>query len=152
MALEKTEAPYSRTGISADNPFSGKRVLIVDDSPLQRRKLRDLYESMGFTCIGEAGNGVEALNLIAKTRPHLISLDILMPEMNGVETLGYLRAKHYNGFIVFVTALGGADVVGEARSRGGHQADFIFSKSDTRDVFMETLFALFSRAEQHQTA
>lgn len=125
------------------SPLQGKRVLVVDDNTNQRKRLRELYESMGFLCVGEAGNGLECLDLADKLHPDLISLDILMPLMHGVETLGYLREAGTTSAIVFVSALGNLEVLAELKNKG-HQPEAVFSKKDTRDMFVQVLTQIFS--------
>ncbi len=80
------------------------RTLIVDDEPLARDGLRMLLEpSPGFTVIGEAGAGAEAIELIRKEQPDLVLLDIQMPGMNGFDVLKALAGEPLP-LIVFVTA------------------------------------------------
>ncbi|WP_141736589.1 response regulator [Oligoflexus tunisiensis] len=67
------------------------RALIVDDSPKVRSELRHLLGRLGWNIVGEAVNGVEALELVAELRPDLITLDIIMPEMDGIECYRELR-------------------------------------------------------------
>jgi two-component system, chemotaxis family, chemotaxis protein CheY len=122
--------------------FQGKKVLVVDDNVNQRKRLRELYESLGFEFAGEAGNGLEAIESAEKLKPDLISLDILMPVMHGLEALGYLRESGSNASIVFVSALGNLEILGELRSLG-FQPDAVFSKKDTRDMFFQVLSQIF---------
>ena len=130
----------------APSPILGKRVLIVDDSPSQRKKLRELYESMGLVCVGEASNGLECLELVLKARPNLISLDVIMPVMHGIETLTCLRSSKYEGVIIFVSSLGVDESLLEIRPNG-FAPQGIFSKSDSRETFMEALIDIFSSGE-----
>lgn len=82
------------------------RVLIVDDEPLARRKIRNQLSGRGdIAAIDEAGGGCEAVRRILETEPHLVFLDIQMPEMGGfdvVETVGADRMP----VTIFVTAYG----------------------------------------------
>jgi two-component system chemotaxis response regulator CheY len=87
-------------------PWQGKSVVIVDDSPSVREQLRQTYEAIGMRIAGFAGNGVEALELVAKTSPELVSLDLIMPEMDGVECFRKLRRHHPEVRILVVSWLG----------------------------------------------
>ncbi len=69
-------------------------VLIVDDDPQTRRVLRDILEPLDH-CVVEAGNGREALPLVKECEPDLMIIDILMPEMDGFETIRSLRQSGY---------------------------------------------------------
>ena len=70
------------------------RVLLADDHALVRRGLAALLEvDGGYEVVAEAGNGAEALERIAETRPDVLLLDLSMPEVDGLETLRRLRKK-----------------------------------------------------------
>lgn len=78
-------------------------VLIVDDDPKTRRVLREILEPLNHSVL-EAGNGREALPLVAQHEPDLMIVDILMPEMDGLETIRYLRRKGYRMPIIAMPA------------------------------------------------
>jgi CheY-like chemotaxis protein len=78
-------------------------VLIVDDDPKTRRVLREILEPLNHSVL-EAGNGREALPLVARHEPDLMIVDILMPEMDGLETIRYLRRKGYRMPIIAMPA------------------------------------------------
>ncbi len=67
------------------------RALIVDDSPKVRSELRQLLTRLGWDVVGEAADGVEALDLTQELKPDLVTLDIIMPEMDGIECYRELR-------------------------------------------------------------
>lgn len=78
------------------------RVLLVEDEPIARRHLRDLLEEFEWmTCVGEAGDGRTALELIDSLRPNLVFLDIELPELSGLEVL---RRMTHDPDIVITTA------------------------------------------------
>lgn len=80
------------------------RTVIVDDEPHARSKLRRFIEADGrMTLVGEAGDGVEAVDLLESSRPDLVFLDIQMPEMDGFGVLAELDPA-VNPRVVFVTA------------------------------------------------
>src|SRR5688500_3968881 len=80
------------------------RTLIVDDEPLARDRVkRFLRDEEDITIIGECGNGLEAIDAIAREKPDLVFLDIQMPEKNGFEVIKSLSAKKLPT-IIFVTA------------------------------------------------
>lgn len=80
------------------------RVLIVDDEPLARRHLRTILNSdPDVTIVGEAANGRDAIDLIAKLNPDIVLLDVQMPEVDGFSVVAQLDAEHIP-VIVFVTA------------------------------------------------
>ena len=87
--------------MNAPAPYT---LLLVDDHPMMRRALRQLLElEDDLRVIGEAGNGLEALQQVASLQPQLVLLDNNMPEMNGVKTLKRLRELNFTGKIVLFT-------------------------------------------------
>jgi len=82
------------------------RVLIVDDTALYRKVLRDvLSEIPGVEVVGSAPNGKIALNKVEQLRPDMMTLDVEMPEMNGLETLKMLRSKTLKPAVIMVSSL-----------------------------------------------
>ena len=81
------------------------RVLIADDEPLARERLRDLLASQpGIELVAEAGDGREALHACAQHHPDLVLLDIAMPGIDGLETARHLAAFEPRPAVVFCTA------------------------------------------------
>jgi len=71
------------------------RVLIVDDSALVRKLLRDVIKGdPGMEVVGTASNGVEAIRAVAELKPDVVTMDINMPEMDGITALEYIMRKH----------------------------------------------------------
>ena len=78
------------------------RVLIVDDEPSARLRLRRLLGELEVDCVGEAANAVEALERIASLRPDVVLLDIAMPEVSGLDVARHLRGGP--PLVIFQTA------------------------------------------------
>jgi two-component system chemotaxis response regulator CheY len=142
MQLRYLESGNNLTSAGKENPLAGKTVVVVDDSQFQRRKLRELYESMGFRCIGEAANGLDGFTVCERLKPDLVSLDILMPVMHGVEALGYIRETDCARHVVLVSAIPSLEEVSRLRPKG-QMPDAIFSKKDSRETFREVLTNIF---------
>lgn len=100
-------------------------VLIVDDEDEVRHALRLLFELEGFTVIGEAANGVEAVSLARAHQPDFVVLDYLMPRMNGDATAELLRALSPQVRIVAFSA---------ALDTAPEWADAFLNKSRISDV------------------
>ncbi len=79
-------------------------ILLADDHPLVRRGLRNLLESeAGFSVIGEAENGLQAVQLAEKLHPDVIVLDLMMPNLNGMEVLKQVRRRQPRTHMVVLT-------------------------------------------------
>jgi len=89
-----------------------KRILIVEDEIAVRRAIRVFLELHRFEICGEAVNGAEALEKAAALRPDLITLDLSMPLMNGIEAASQLKNKVPNIPVVIYTML--EDVLGKS--------------------------------------
>jgi DNA-binding NarL/FixJ family response regulator len=83
-----------------------ERILVVDDHPLTRDALASLLVQGGFDVVGEAGDGVEALELAAVLQPDLVLLDLSMPGLDGLAALPRLRAAAPRCEVVVLTASG----------------------------------------------
>lgn len=81
-------------------------VLIVDDSSFIRIQLKQMLERNGFTVVGEAGNGKEALMKIKELDPDIVTLDITMPEMNGLECMKEINKMYKKPAVIMVSAMG----------------------------------------------
>src|SRR5438067_12959272 len=63
---------------------SGTRILLAEDEVISRMDLREMLENIGYAVIGEAGDGVAAVNLARTLKPDLVLMDIKMPELDGI--------------------------------------------------------------------
>ncbi len=102
------------------------KVLVVDDSIVFRKILKEaLNRQMGIRVVGTAKNGKEALQLIRMHKPHLVVLDVEMPEMNGLQTLDEIRRQKLNVGVIMFSSLTseGARTTFEALSKGAF--DFV---------------------------
>ncbi len=80
------------------------KILIADDHPIFRRGLRGgIEEDSRFSVVGEAGNGIEALRLIAELAPDVVIADINMPEMDGLDLARAVREKYPSAAVVILT-------------------------------------------------
>lgn len=91
-----------------------KRVLIVDDASFMRIALKAILERYGFQVVGEAENGYEAIKKYKELQPDIVTMDITMPEMDGVQALKEIRSFDPNSKVVMISALGQESYVRKA--------------------------------------
>jgi two-component system chemotaxis response regulator CheY len=82
-----------------------KRLLVVDDALFMRKLICGVAAEAGWQVVGEAGNGAEAISLYQQHRPDLVTMDLVMPVMGGLEALRQIRALDPQAKVVVVTAL-----------------------------------------------
>ena len=109
------------------------RLLIVDDAPFMRRSLSKLAEERGWKVVGEAANGKEAVDQYIAIKPDIVTMDITMPEMDGIEAVKAIMALDPKARIVMCTALGQQDMVVDAVRAGAK--DFIVKPFKKERVF-----------------
>jgi two-component system, chemotaxis family, chemotaxis protein CheY len=99
------------------------RVLIVDDAAFMRMMLKNILTKSGFEVAGEAANGNEALERYQDLLPDLVTMDITMPEMDGLQALKAIKAIDPKAKIIMASAMGQQSMVIEAIQSGA--IDFI---------------------------
>lgn len=100
-----------------------KRVLIVDDAVFMRNMIRDIFTEGGFEVVGEASNGLEAVDRFEEYKPDLVTMDIVMPFKSGIEATREIVASCPEAIVVMCSALGQESLVMEAIEAGA--TDFI---------------------------
>ena len=99
------------------------KVLIVDDAAFMRMMLKDILEKNGFEVIGEAASGVKAVELYESLNPDVVTMDITMPDMDGIEAVKKIKAVDSSAKIIMCSAMGQQNMVMEAIQAGAR--DFI---------------------------
>jgi len=97
-----------------------KKILIADDSPQMRKSLREILEKHKYDVVGEAGTGIETIKLFNELLPDIVMLDIIMPQLGGIETLRMIRSLDKNLKIIMVSALDSLDRVKECLKAGAN--------------------------------
>jgi len=87
------------------------RILIVDDTLFMRTLLKNILFSGGHDIVGEAGDGDEAIAKYQELKPDLVTMDVVMPKVNGIEALKGIRAIDPNAKVVMCTAVGQEQMV-----------------------------------------
>lgn len=96
----------------------GKRIMIVDDAKFMREMLKAILTKSGYEVVGEAGNGHEAIKMYQKCKPDLVTMDITMPEMNGIEGVKAIRGIDPDANIIMCSAMSQQSMVLSAIQAG----------------------------------
>jgi len=99
-------------------PSNRPKVLIVDDNDVVRTLLRSILRNGDYDVVGEAKNGVVALELAERLRPDVVCMDLMMPEMDGLEALQAIKAMHPQIAVVMITGSPSVDNVRESIQSG----------------------------------
>ena len=109
-----------------------KKVMIVDDALFMRNLLRDIFEPEGWEVIAEAENGLQAVEKFSIHQPDLVTMDIVMPEMGGIDAMKKILQEYPEATIVMCSALGQESMVMEAITAGAR--DFIVKPFQEKQV------------------
>lgn len=118
-----------------------KKIIIVDDSLFMRMILKNSLVEFGYEIVAEASNGLEALTLYSEYKPDLVTLDITMPEMDGLTALKEIKMLDPDAKVIMVSAMGQQALLIRAVSMGA--IDFIV-KPFNKDRIREALLKAFA--------
>jgi two-component system chemotaxis response regulator CheY len=118
------------------------RVLIVDDAIFMRKMISDILVENGMEIVGEADTGAKAIEKYAELRPDLVTMDIIMPEMNGIDAVRKIVEADSQAKIVMCSALGQQALVQEAIAAGAK--DFLIKPFNAARV-VEVIAKVFNQ-------
>jgi len=122
-----------------------QKILIVDDSSQMRKALRDILKEHPYEIVGETSNGIEAIKLFKTLSPDIILLDIMLPQLNGLETLRILRSHDKNVIIIMISAIDSFDKAKECMKAG---ANHYILKPFEKDKVVDTISKFANNAVQ----
>ena len=99
------------------------RVLITDDSGYMRQVIRKFLEPNGYEVVGEASNGLESIAMAKELKPNLITMDISMKELGGIETTSKIKKELPDIKIIMISAIGETQFIKNAINAGA--SDYI---------------------------
>lgn len=120
----------------------GKRILIVDDAAFMRMMIKNILLKNGYEVAGEAENGKMAVNMYSESKPDLVTMDITMPEMDGIEAVKAIRSMDSSASIIMCSAMGQQSMVMDAIQAGAK--DFIV-KPFQQDRLLQAIERVLSR-------
>lgn len=123
----------------------GKRILVVDDAAFMRMMIKNIVTKNGYEVAGEAENGKQAMEMYVELKPDLVTMDITMPEMDGIEAVKAIRAVDPNASIIMVSAMGQQAMVMDAIQAGAR--DFIV-KPFQQDRLLQAIERVLARSRK----
>jgi two-component system chemotaxis response regulator CheY len=94
------------------------KVMAVDDSPITRKMIKKALEPEGFAIVGEAANGRDAVELYNRIKPDVITMDVTMPIMDGLQAAQVIKQQNPAQKIIMLSAMSDNDIVAEAKGWG----------------------------------
>ena len=91
-----------------------KKILVVDDAAFMRLSLKTMLEKNGFEVVGEAENGRKAIEMYKMLKPEIVTMDITMPDMDGVEALAEIMKFDSKANVIMLSAMGQEAKIREA--------------------------------------
>lgn len=114
-------------------------VLVVDDTPFMRKVLGDIIASDGHRVVGEAADGMQALEMYKKLRPDVVTMDIVMPKMDGITAMSRILDEDPLAIIIVCSALNQKELIKKSLKIGAW--DYIV-KPFTRERVLEVFHSL----------
>ena len=126
------------------------KIMIVDDAAFMRKRIRNILTKEGYEIVAESSNGREAVDNYKQFKPELVTMDITMPEMDGISALQEIRKIDPMAMVIMVTAMGQQSMVIKAIKAGAK--DFIVKPFEPERVITTIKKALMAREEQAASA
>ncbi|HEX3011160.1 MAG TPA: response regulator [Syntrophomonadaceae bacterium] len=125
-------------GIKSDG--TAIKVMAVDDSSITRKMIKKALEPEGFIIAAEAGNGREAVEIYPRIQPDIITMDVTMPIMDGLDAALAIKQLNPGQKIIMISAMGDNDIIAQARDRGID--DFCFKPFKADEMVSKVLQVL----------
>lgn len=111
------------------------RILITDDAAFMRMMIRNMVTEGGHEVVAEASNGLEAVELYDQYKPDVVTMDITMPVMDGIEAVREIKKRHPEAKIIMCSAMGQQQMVLDAVTAGAK--GFLVKPFDKEKVLLE---------------
>ena len=121
------------------------RILIVDDSDFSRSKISEMLDSPKYNIFGEAANAKEAINILKDRQAHIAIVDVVMPEVSGIELSEYISQNFNKTMVIMISSLGQENIVIDSISAGA--SDFL-RKPFTKDELVTSIEKLVSEIRE----
>ncbi len=121
------------------------RVLVVDDSDFSRNNIATMLEGTRYNVIGEAANASEAINILKDRKAHIAIVDVVMPDVSGIELADQLTDMFNSINIVMISSLAQENIIMDAISAGA--SDFLQKPFD-KEILLSSLGKIASTIEE----
>lgn len=121
------------------------RILIVDDSDFSRMNMVKMLDSDRYNIIGEAANAKEAINILKDRKAHLAILDVVMPDVSGIDLAAHITENFKETAIMMVSSLAGESIIIDSISAGA--SDYL-QKPFKREDFLASIEKILERLER----
>jgi two-component system, chemotaxis family, chemotaxis protein CheY len=121
------------------------KVLIVDDSDFSRAKISTMLGDEGFNVVGESSSAKEAINFLKDSQVHLAIIDVVMPEVSGIELTEYLSENFPEILVIMISSLAQESIVIDSISAGA--SDYL-QKPFEKEVLITSVEKLLSSIEE----
>jgi len=120
-----------------------KTVLIVDDVDFVRSTLANILNAAKYQIVGEAKDGISAIELYAKLKPDIVTMDVVMPRMSGIEATKRITKMDQDAKIVIISAMEQEHLVMEAINAGAR--DYVLKPFKAKDILMTLEHLLYGQ-------
>lgn len=121
------------------------KILIVDDSDFSRTNISKMLSNERYQIIGEAANAKEATNILKDRTAHIAIVDVVMPDVSGIELAEYIHENFSNTFIIMISSLGQESIIIDSISAGA--SDYI-QKPFTQEELITSIEKIISGIEE----
>lgn len=125
--------------------MSKYRILIVDDSDFSRSNISNMLDDERYNIIGEAASAKEAINILKDRTAHIVIVDIVMPEVSGIELAQYITDNFSDIAIIMISSLGQESIIIDSISAGAN--DFI-KKPFTQEELIASVEKILSGIDE----
>lgn len=121
------------------------RVLVVDDSDFSRNSIKAMLEDTPFQVIGEAANAKDAINILKDRKAHIAIVDIVMPEISGIELTEKLNSNFKDLYVIIISSLAQENIIMDSISAGA--SDFL-QKPFEKETLLNSLEKVASSIQE----
>jgi DNA-binding response OmpR family regulator len=124
------------------------KIAVVDDSDLTRKTIIEILEKEGFEVVGDANSAERALQLAATTQVNIFLIDVVMPDVGGLELLKHIINNYQGIYIIMMSSLNSEEINLEAISNGALD---VLQKPFDKDTLLKSVLKIAQRIEKENT-